>query len=251
MSAISIKSLSEIRVMAQAGQKLAQMMEQLLVKADVGVTTRELDEYAEELVRKEGVVAAFKGFQGYPFSLVTCVNEEVVHGMPSERVLVEGDLLTMDFGIIDQGFNADMARTKVIGNETPEQKQFLQVGQVALTSAIDQCWDGNRVGDISAAIQRVIEEGGYQVIRAFVGHGIGQELHEEPQIPGFGVAGTGALIRSGMVFAVEVMYTQGKYDVELLDDGWTAITRDQALSAMFENTVAVTAQSPQILTEIV
>ena len=250
MSSAIIKTPAQIAIMRESGRVLATLLEQLMGAAVPGVKTIELDELAERLVAEAGVTASFKGFEGYRHSIVSCLNEEVVHGIPSQRVIVDGDVLTIDFGVIKDRYHSDMARTKIVGT-TKDVKvaTFLKVGERALYAGIDQCIVGNRIGDISHAIQQTVEQGGYQVIRAFVGHGVGVELHEEPQVPGFGPKGSGPLLREGMVLAVEVMYAMGTHNVKVMPDGWTAVTVDGSLSGMFENTVAITSDGPLILTQ--
>lgn len=244
-----IKTPAQISIMRESGRVLAVILERLLNAAVPGVKTIQLDDLAAQLVKEAGVAASFKGFEGYKYNIVTCLNEEVVHGMPSQRVLIDGDVLTIDFGVIKDHYHSDMARTKIVGTANdPKVLSFLNVGERALCAGIDQCVVGNRIGDIGHAIQQTVERGGYQVVRAFVGHGVGIDLHEEPQVPGFGSPRTGPLLREGMVLAVEVMYAMGSHQVKVLSDGWTAVTIDGSLSGMFENTVAITADGPLILT---
>ncbi|NCS32658.1 type I methionyl aminopeptidase [bacterium] len=246
MSKIHYKSPEEIAIMRESGKIAASILEELINTADVGVTTLELDKLAAQLISKHEVTASFKGFEGYPYSIVTCLNEAVVHGMPNEIPLVEGDILTIDFGVIHKGFHSDTARTKEIG--TQQYGEFLKVGKSALQAGIDACVMGNYIGDISHAIQSTVEDASYGVVRAFVGHGVGRSLHEDPQVPGFGKPRMGIPLKEGMVLAVEVMYTMGDWEVEILDDGWTAVTADGSLSGMYEHTVAITSGAPKILT---
>lgn len=250
VSEITPKNPQEIEIMAEGGKIAAQIRGELVKAARPGVMTLELDKLAAELMVRHGVKASFKGFQRYQYSIVTCLNEEVVHGIPSERKLREGDLLTIDLGVSHQGFHTDTAVTVEIQNQELKIKnqKLLHAGQKALARAIEECAPGNRVGDISHAIQDVIEAAGYSPIRAFVGHGIGRKLHESPQIPCVGFAGGGPLLKVGTTLAVEVMYARGGYEVGLLDDGWTTVTRDGSVSAMFEHTLAITDTKPKVLT---
>lgn len=239
-------------IVRENGKIAAKIRQELLAAVSPGVTTLELDELAGELFRRYGVSSSFKGFQGYLHHIVTCVNEEVVHGVPGQRRLKEGDLLTVDLGVYRKGYHVDTARTVVVRKSSDNsisnsdaadlfesREAFLRVGRKALSAAIQQAVPGNRVGDISWAMQRVVEEAGYNVVRAFVGHGVGKNLHEPPQIPCYGRAGQGIRISRGQTLAVEVMYVQGDFRVKLLEDGWTTVTRDGKLAAMFEDTVIV------------
>ncbi len=246
---IIIKTETEIQKMQVGGKILAFIMDELLRQAQVGITTIELNEIADELCKQNHVIPSFKGYEGYQHCLVTCINEEIVHGIPSDRVLKDGDVLTLDFGIKYQGFHTDMAKTMVVGKSNQKKDKLLQVGQIALNNAIDQAQIGNRIGAISYAMQQAIERASFNVVRIFVGHGVGVDLHEDPEIPCFGEISEGALIKEGMVLAIEVMYMMGSYQVTILSDGWTAITKDRSLSAMFEHTVAVTKNGPVIMTK--
>jgi len=248
MELIPLKTPHQIKTMRAGGQITALILDQLFRSVRSGVTTRQLEEQADQLLRQHPVKPAFKDFEGYRYNLVTCVNEEVVHGIPSPRALEDGDLLTIDFGTIYQGWYTDMARTQIVGSAKSDRKQFLEVGRTALDRAIQECRPGRRIGDIGHAIQSTIESAGYGVVRMYVGHGVGKIMHEPPQIPGFGLPHHGPELKTGMVLAVEVMYTMGDYRLEILDDGWTAVTKDRSLSAMFEHTVAVTDAGPQVLT---
>ncbi|MFZ2418434.1 MAG: type I methionyl aminopeptidase, partial [Smithellaceae bacterium] len=199
---------------------------------------------------KRGAKPAFKGYRGYPYSLCTSVNEEVVHGMPSNRVLVEGDIIGLDFGVYYQGLYGDAAITLPVGRVSEQAARLMQVTQQSLYSAIDQACDGNRLGDISAAVQETAEAAGYSIVRDFVGHGIGKSMHEEPQIPNFGKKGRGIELKKGMILAIEPMVNAGKYRVRILSDGWTVITEDGSLSAHFEHSVAITDNGPEILSTL-
>ncbi len=256
---IPIKSPEEIAIMAKAGQIAANIREKLATLAQPGVTTLELDQKAAALMQSAGVTPSFLGFDGYQHNIVTCINEEVVHGIPSNRPLKTGDLLTIDLGAKFKNFHSDTAVTIEINPPTSsdhsnlatsqEKAKFLTVGQEALAKAIQKAQAGNYVGDLSHAMQKIIEQSGFNVVRAFVGHGVGTKLHEPPQIPCFGTPKTGVQLKEGIVIAIEVMYTAGSYRVEILKDGWTTITSDRSLAAMFEHTVAITNSEPRILTQ--
>ena len=213
-----------------------------------GVTTAELDKLAEDLIIANGAVPSFKGYKGYPFTTCTSVNEQVVHGFPSERVLENGDIIGIDVGAYLDGFHADSAVTIPVGVISSESQQIIDVTKDALNTAIDNLYPGKHLGDISEAIQNKAESNGYNVVRDLFGHGIGRELHEEPHIPNFGVKGTGLIIEEGMVFAIEPMLVLGSYNLDLLEDGWTVITRDRKISAHQEHTVAITKDGSLILT---
>lgn len=246
---IILKTPQEIEIMQEGGKITAGIMIELLNMAEVGIRTLDLEQKAEQLIKKHQVKSAFKGFQGYKYNLVTCLNEEIVHGLPSQRKLKRGDLLTLDFGVRHKGFYTDMAETKIIGNEQDQKNfDFLEVGRKALGKAIDQCFPDKRLGDVSHAVQSIIEQSGSSVIRAYVGHGIGESLHEPPQIPGFGTVGEGVSLKNGMTLAIEVMYSVGSYEVEVLEDGWTVVTADRLPSAMFEHTVVIAEGRPIIIT---
>lgn len=250
MSTIPLKTPSQIEIMRAGGQITATIVDELFQAVRPGITTLELEKLSEKLVTQHPVQPAFKGFEGYRYNLVTCVNEEVVHGIPSRRQLNAGDVLTIDFGTIYQELYTDMARTRVIGSvDNPGIKKFLEVGQNALRLAIKQCRPGHRIGDISHAIQSTIEAAGYNVVHMYVGHGVGQAMHEPPQIPGFGSPHQGPALKTGMTLAIEVMYTMGDFNLTILDDNWTAVTKDRSLSAMFEDSVAVTHSNPLVLTQ--
>jgi methionyl aminopeptidase len=220
-------------------------------EARPGVSTLKLDRLVEEFIRSEGGEPAFKGYRGYPASICASVNEEVVHGIPSPtRVLQEGDVISVDIGVRKDGFYGDAARTYPVGEITPEAARLLDATQRALDRGIEQARPGNYLSDISHAVEQEAKRGGYGVVRALVGHGIGRELHEEPQIPNYGPPGQGPRIRAGMVFAIEPMVNQGTGDVITLADQWTVVTADRKLSAHFEHTVAVGADGPEILSRV-
>lgn len=252
MSSIPIKTMEEIEIMRIGGGYTARIIDHLSKLARAGITTLELEDEAVRLLSQMGVRGSFLGYEGYKFNLVVCINDEVVHGLPSRRKLEDGDILTIDFGVLYQGWHTDSSTTVPIGSAASDAdtNKFLLIGQRSLKNAISQCQVGNRLGDVSYAMQSVVERAGFNIIRAFVGHGVGRELHEDPSVPGYGRAGEGPLLREGMVLAVEVMYTEGGYEVEVLEDGWTVVTADGSRASMFEHTVAVTADGPKVLTEL-
>jgi methionyl aminopeptidase len=247
---IILKSPQEIEKMRRSNQIVAEILAEMKTSARPGVTTRELDELAEALLAKRKAHSAFKGYNGYPAALCTSINEEVVHGIPSNRVLKEGDILSLDFGAIYDGFYGDAAITLAIGSISTEAEQLLRVTEEALYLAIDQARPENRLMDISAAIQRHVESHGFSVVRDFVGHGIGKHLHEKPQVPNFGIPGRGVRLKPGMTLAIEPMINAGGCEVMIREDGWTAVTKDRSLSAHFEHSVAVTENGPAILSKL-
>ena len=244
---ITLKSPAELELMRQANRVVGRALAKVSAAAAPGVTTAELDRMAEQECRALGAVPAFKGYRGYPYSLCCSVNQEVVHGFPRSEPLKEGDILSMDFGAVYEGFYGDSALTVAVGEVSREAADLMKVTKASLEAAIDQMKPGNRLGDVSAAIQRVAEGAGYSVVRQFVGHGIGRALHEDPQVPNFGTPGKGVKLRPGMVLAIEPMVNAGGYEVKVLADGWTAVTSDGRLSAHFEHTVAVSENGPEIL----
>jgi len=245
---IVCKSPAEIARMSRANALVAAILTELATATGPGVTTRDLDALADRRIREAGARAAFKGYRGYPATLCASVNEQVVHGIPSDRALVEGDILSLDMGVVVDGFYGDSAVTVAVGRIAPEAARLLQVTEEALAHGIGQAQVGGRLSDIGHAVQQWVETNGFSVVREFVGHGIGQALHEEPQIPNYGEPGRGPRLAEGMVLAIEPMVNAGKPGVKVLGDGWTAVTRDGSLSAHFEHTVAVTADGPQVLT---
>jgi methionyl aminopeptidase len=245
---IIIKSPPEIEAMRRAGAIVGQFFEEIKRHVKSGIATLQLEELAEEFVAKHGVKGAFKGYLGYPANLCSSINEEVVHGIPSaRRVLREGDIVSIDFGVVRDGYYGDAARTYAVGEISPESENLLATTERALGKAIGASLPGNRLGDISSAVQEEAESAGFSVVRDFVGHGIGRTLHEEPQIPNFGTAGTGPKLVPGMVLAIEPMINEGEYAVEVLPDGWTVVTRDRKRSAHFEHMVAITPDGNRIL----
>jgi methionyl aminopeptidase len=243
------KSASEIEIMREAGRISARALRLVGDAVRPGVTTAELDEIAETAIREEGAVPAFLGYHGYPATLCTSVNSQVVHGIPSKRVRVEeGDILSVDVGAIHDGYYGDNARTFAVGQVNAGARRLLEVTERSLDKGVEACVVGNRLFDIGSAVQRVAEEAGFSVVREYVGHGIGRAMHEEPNVPNFGQPGTGPRLEAGMVFAIEPMVNAGGVEVESLPDGWTVVTKDGSLSAHFEYTVAVTADGPLVLT---
>jgi methionyl aminopeptidase len=247
---IILKSRPEIEKMRKSNAIVAAILEELSKKIRPGVKTIELDRLSEELALKKGARPAFKGYRGYPYSLCTSVNSEVVHGMPSERELKEGDIVSLDFGILNDGYYGDAAVTVPVGEITPGARKLLKITEEALFRGIAEIKAGNRIGDISSAIQGHVEAAGYSVVRDLVGHGIGKSLHEDPQVPNYGSGGRGIELKPGMVFAIEPMVNEGTYRVEILRDGWTVVTADGKLSAHFEHSVAITENGPVILSRI-
>ena len=234
--------------MARAGAVVADTLALIGERSRPGVTTEELDALADEFIRSQGGIPTFLGYRGYPKSICTSPNDMVVHGIPGAYALDEADILSVDVGVTLDGFVADSAYTFPIGEITPEAERLLEGCQAALAAGIDQCRVGNRLSDISHAIQRATEEHGFSVVRSLVGHGVGRSMHEEPQIPNFGDPGRGPLLSAGMTFAIEPMINAGSPDVVVHDDQWSISTADGSLSAHFEHTVAVTAAGPRILT---
>jgi methionyl aminopeptidase len=242
------KAQGEIDRMARAGEVVADTLALVGERARPGVTTQELDELADEFIRSRGGVPTFKGYRGYPASICVSPNDMVVHGIPGPYALHEGDVLSVDVGVTLDGFVADSAYTFPVGEISPEAERLLEGCQAALAAGIEQCRVGNRLSDISHAIQRVTEEHGFSVVRSLVGHGVGRSMHEEPQIPNFGEPGRGPLLSEGMTFAIEPMINAGGDEVVLHDDDWSISTADHSLSAHFEHTVAITGEGPKILT---
>lgn len=237
----------EISSIKKSNQIVAKILTELRRMIAPGIRTKELDEYAEVRVKEMNAVPAFKGYRGYPASLCTSINEEIVHGIPSSRRLREGDIISIDFGVLYEGYYGDAAVTYPVGEITPKAKKLIEAVKESFFKGVEQMKPGKRISDISFAIQSYVESQGFSVIRAFVGHGIGLSLHEEPQVPNFGPPGRGPKLKSGMVLAIEPMIAMGDWEVEVLDDNWTAITRDRSLSAHYEHTVAITEKGPEIL----
>ncbi len=245
---IDIKTPEKIKIMAEAGHILAQVMEKIVKKVKPGIKTIELDRLAERLISESGSEPSFKGYDGFPNCLCVSINEEIVHGLPSDRVLKPGDLVSFDLGLCYQGFHADMARTVVAGRPNNLQKKLIKAAKQALAEAIKQARPGNHIGDIEWATQAKAESYGFNAVRQLCGHGIGKKLHEEPQILNYGEKGTGQEIKPGMVFCIEPMITVGDWHLEKAKDNFGYKTIDNSLSCHFEDMVVVTAKGPKILT---
>jgi methionyl aminopeptidase len=247
---IVLKSPAEIDTMSQAGKIVADALKELRQLVRPGVSTLDLDRFAEKFIVDRGGKPAFKGYRDFPATLCTSINEEVVHGIPSEhRILQEGDIIGMDLGTIVDGYYGDAAITVPVGKVDPEIEKLLKVTEEALYKGIGKITSKNRLSDISHAIQSHVEAAGFSVVRDFVGHGIGRELHEDPQVPNYGNPDQGPRLMVGMVLAIEPMVNMGESDVKILDDNWTAVTKDGSLSAHFEHSVAITNNGPKILTK--
>jgi methionyl aminopeptidase len=248
---IMIKTPLEIEKMRRSGQIVREVLEHVRRLVKPGATTQDLENAAAEKIRELGAKPAFKGYRGYPCVLCTSVNEEVVHGIPSaNRVLRDGDIVSIDTGVIIDGYYGDSAITVAVGERVaPKTKRLLEVTQASLQRGIEAIKPGATLGDVGAAVQETVEANGFSVVREFVGHGIGTRLHEDPQVPNYGMRGQGQKLREGMVLAIEPMVNVGRPDVQVLSDGWTAVTQDGSLSAHFEHTVAVTAEGAMVLTQ--
>jgi methionyl aminopeptidase len=246
---IVCRSAAELDRMREAGRLVGEVLAELAAHVAPGVTTADLDHLAEKRIAQAGATAAFKGYHGYPATICASINEEVIHGIPSaRRVLNEGDVISIDVGASLDGYYGDSAMTLPVGQVSEDAARLLRVTEEALYKAIEMARPGGRVSDIGHEVQRHVEAYGFSVVREFVGHGIGQRMHEEPQVPNYGEPGRGPRLAEGMVLAIEPMVNAGKAAVKVLADGWTAVTRDGSLSAHFEHTVAVTADGPRILT---
>jgi methionyl aminopeptidase len=245
-----IKTPQEIEKMQRSGQVVREILDHVRPLVKPGATTQDLENAAADKMRELGAKPAFKGYRGYPCVLCTSINNEVVHGIPSaNRVLREGDIVSIDTGVVIDGFYGDSATTIAVGEKiAPRTKKLLEVTQASLASAIREVKAGATLGDVGAAVQEVVEAEGFSVVREFVGHGIGTRLHEDPQVPNYGRRGQGQKLREGMVIAIEPMVNVGRPGVQVLEDGWTAVTEDGSLSAHFEHTVAVTADGALVLT---
>lgn len=242
------KSPAELDKMAAAGEILVRCMDLMASKVRPGVTTGELDAAAERFIRSQGARPAFKGFKGFPGSICASPNDMVVHGIPGTFKLKRSDILSVDIGVVLDGWVADAARTFAVGPPSAVAAKLLDVTQASLFDAVEQCVPGNRLGDVSHAVQRHVDANGLSVVRSLVGHGIGRSMHEEPQVPNYGPAGKGVLLEEGMVLAIEPMVTAGSQEVRLGSDGWSIYSVDGSLAAHFEFTVAITAQGPRVLT---
>jgi methionyl aminopeptidase len=245
---INLKTDHEIEMMARAGAVLEAVVEELKSACHQGVRTIELDQIAERRIRAAGARPGFLGYHGFPNSLCISINDEAVHGIPGKRRIEDGDIVSLDLGLVLDGFWADMGCTVAVGKVDTEARRLMQVTEECLAIAIRHAQPGGRLGDISAAVQQQAEGAGFSVIRQFVGHGIGRQMHEDPQLPNFGLPGTGPELKPGMTLAIEPMVNQGAADVYIKPDGWTVCTSDGSLSAYFEHTVAITKKGPRVLT---
>lgn len=246
---IVLKSKEEIEKIRKASRIVAEVLAKLKEMVQPGVTTEELDRVAEETIRARGALPAFKGYRGFKKSICTSVNEQVVHGIPSSQVVLkEGDIVGVDCGAIVDGFYGDGARTYPVGEVDSDSQRLMQVTEEGLRAGIEQMRVGNRLGDVSAAIEEAAKKCHYGVVRDFVGHGIGRQLHEEPQVPNFGRPGAGIRLSEGLVLAIEPMFTLGSHEIKVLEDGWTAVTTDGRRAAHFEETIALTEKGPEVLT---
>ncbi|NLP37154.1 MAG: type I methionyl aminopeptidase [Firmicutes bacterium] len=247
---ITIKSQREIKLMRTAGRVVAEVLALLEEAVRPGITTAELDKMAESYIRKANCKPAFLGYHGFPATICTSVNEEVVHGIPSLRKLQEGDIISIDVGAVYQGYYGDAAMTFPVGDVDPEVLRLIKVTRQSLYEGIEQAVKGNRLTDISHAVQTYVEKNGFSVVRNYVGHGIGNQMHEEPQVPNFGKPGRGPRLEPGMALAIEPMVNMGTWQVETLQDNWTVVTLDGKWSAHFEHTIVITEDTPMILTEL-
>jgi len=247
---ITLKSDRELLYMRDAGRVVAETHQEVAKAVREGVTTGELDRIAEDYIKSQGAKPSFKGYYGFPASICASVNEQVVHGFPGLRKLKNGDIISIDIGAELNGYHGDAAVTLPIGEIDQEVQRLLDVTQESLAKGIEQAVIGNRLSDISHAIQKHVESNGFSVVRDYVGHGIGRKMHEEPQVPNFGMPGRGPRLKQGMVLAIEPMVNLGTYEVETLSDNWTVVTKDKKPSAHFEHTVAITESGPQILTRL-
>jgi methionyl aminopeptidase len=247
---IIIKSDAEIKTMRQAGRIVAAVLETLKSKLKAGMKTEELDGIAAAEAKRLGAIPSFKGYRGYPASLCVSVNDEIVHGIPGKRVLQEGDIVSLDFGVIYQGFQGDAALTVGLGDISPEARKLIETTENALKAGMETARAGLRLGDVSAAIQEYAESRGYSVVREYTGHGIGRNMHEDPQIPNFGFPGEGPVLKKGMTLALEPMVNIGDWRTRLGDNHWTVSTSDGSLSAHFEHTIAITGNGHEVLTAL-
>ena len=247
---VTLKSPKEIEKLRVSNKIVAQILAILKEEIRPGINTLKLDRLAECLTKQNKAKPAFKGYRGFPYSICASVNNQVVHGLPCSTPLKNGDIISIDFGVFFDGYYGDAAITVPVGEITEKASRLLRITEETLYLGIEQARYGNRLSDISYAIQSHVENNGYSVVRKFVGHGIGRELHEDPQIPNYGKPGFGIRLQPGMVLAIEPMVNMGGYDVETLEDGWTAVTKDGSLSAHFEHTIAVTETAPEILSKL-
>lgn len=245
---INIKTDKEIELMRHAGKVVGDTLAALEEVIKPGITTAEIDKIAEELIIKQGAKPSFKGYEGFPGTICASVNEEIVHGFPGKRVLKEGDIISIDCGAILEGYQGDAARTFPVGKVSEEAEKLIKVTKESFFKGVEKAVVGNRLGDISWAVQQYAESNGFSVVRDFVGHGIGREMHEDPEVPNFGRPGRGLRLSHGLVLAIEPMINIGRYNVRIMPNGWTVVTADGSLSAHYENTVAILKDGPEILT---
>ncbi len=248
--AIELKSKAELETMKKAGKIAGTVLHEVGRSIKAGMTTKDLDVIAEKLLRKAGAVPTFLGYHGYKASICVSINEEVVHGIPGSRVIKAGDVVSVDIGATVDGFVGDTAYTFLVEPVSDEARKLVRRTKESLDAAIAVMKPGNRLGDVGAAVQKLVEADGYGVVREFVGHGIGRQMHEAPSVPNYGAAGTGMRLEPGLVLAIEPMVTAGHHDVKVLKDGWTVVTKDNSLAAHFEHTVAVTEDGPLVLTQV-
>ena len=244
------KSKKEIEKMRSAGQLVGRVLQELRRMVEPGISTLEIDSAAEKMIRDAGALPTFKGYHGFPYSVCASVNEQVVHGFPSKYKLKEGDIFSLDCGVTLEGFVGDTATTVPVGTISEDRARLIEVTEKCLDLAIEQCRPGNRLGDIGWAVQEFAERNGYSVVRDYVGHGIGRQMHEDPQIPNYGKPGQGPKIKAGYVFAVEPMVNMGSQQTKVLADGWTVVTLDGRPSAHVEHTIAITEDGPDVLTRV-
>lgn len=247
---IILKSERELQYLRDAGRIVAKAHQEVKRGVAVGVTTRELDQIAERYIESQDAKPSFKGYHGFPASICTSINEEVVHGIPGLRTLKDGDIISIDIGAEINGYHGDAAATLPVGEVTGEVEHLLAVTQEALNVGIAKAINGNRLSDISHEIQSYVESNGFSVVRDYVGHGIGRKMHEEPQVPNFGMPGRGPRLKTGMTLAIEPMVNMGTYEVVTLNDNWTVVTKDRKPSAHFEHSIAITDDGPEILTKL-
>ncbi len=247
---IIIKSESEIAAMRQAGRIVAEVLEVLKKELRVGMKTKELDDIVDVELARKGAKPSFKGYRGFPANLCVSINDEIVHGIPGERIIKNGDIVSLDLGAIYDGFQGDAAITVIVGNASPQARRLVEVTENALEAGIAAARDRARLGDISSAIQHYAESRGYSVVREYTGHGIGRQMHEKPQIPNFGRPGEGPELKKGMTLALEPMLNIGDWRTRVGSDGWLVLTADGSLSAHFENTIAITDSKPEVLTAL-
>jgi methionyl aminopeptidase len=248
---ITIKSSRELNLMRDANKIVAETHEYLKEFIKPGISTQEIDKKGDEFIRQHGAEPSFKGYRGYPASVCVSINDEVVHGIPSkDRILKEGDIVSLDIGTFYKGFNGDAARTFPVGKVSKEAQKLIDVTRVSLEKGINKALYKSHLSDISNAVQSYVEKNNFSVVREYVGHGIGRNMHEPPQIPNFGPPGHGPILKEGMTLAIEPMVNVGNYKVKTLDDNWTVVTKDGSLSAHFENTIAITKNGPEILSKV-